>query len=86
MPFVSTNPNNNQVAQVYASPDIAHLGQTLEMVRRTQQTWAQIAFTQRAEILRNVGARLQAQRDRYARLITQEMGKPLREARAEVEK
>ena len=86
MPFVSTNPNNNQVAQVYASPDIAHLGQTLEMVRRTQQTWAQIAFAQRAEILRNVGARLQAQRDRYARLITQEMGKPLREARAEVEK
>ena len=86
MPFVSTNPNNNQVAQVYASPDIAHLGQTLEMVCRTQQTWAQIAFAQRAEILRNVGARLQAQRDRYARLITQEMGKPLREARAEVEK
>ena len=37
-------------------------------------------------MLRNVSLHLHAQRDLYAAIITREMGKPLREARAEVEK
>ena len=86
MSFVSLNPTNNHVAQVYACWDIAHLEQVLEKTHSAQQAWAQTVFAQRAEILRNVAARLRAQCDRYAALITQEMGKPLREARAEVEK
>jgi succinate-semialdehyde dehydrogenase/glutarate-semialdehyde dehydrogenase len=60
--------------------------QALEKAHRAQQAWAQTPFPQRAEVLRNAAVQLRAQRDRYATLITQEMGKPLREARAEVEK
>jgi succinate-semialdehyde dehydrogenase/glutarate-semialdehyde dehydrogenase len=62
------------------------LEKALEKAHSAQQTWAQTTFPQRAEVLRNVAIHLHAQRDRYATLITQEMGKPLREARAEVEK
>ncbi|MBI5438422.1 MAG: NAD-dependent succinate-semialdehyde dehydrogenase [Nitrosomonadales bacterium] len=86
MPFVSLNPTTNQVIQTYASWDIGHLEQALGKIHSAQQAWAQTSFIQRAEVLRNVAAQLLAQRDRYATLITQEMGKPLREARAEVEK
>ncbi len=86
MPFVSLNPTNNQVIQTHACLDVQRLEQVLEKAHIAQQAWAQTTLSRRAEVLRDVAMHLQAQRDRYAILITQEMGKPLREARAEVEK
>jgi succinate-semialdehyde dehydrogenase/glutarate-semialdehyde dehydrogenase len=86
MSFVSHNPATNQVIQTHASWDVHHLQQALEKTWRAQQVWAQTPISVRAEILRKAAALLLAQRDQYAPLITQEMGKPLREARAEVEK
>ena len=86
MPHTSLNPTTNRVLQTHASWDAQRLAQALEKTRDAQQTWAQTSFARRAGILRDVALRLRAQRDQYAILITQEMGKPLREARAEVEK
>ena len=86
MPHTSLNPSTNQLIQTYASWDSSRLEQALEKTHRAQQNWAQTSFSQRAEVLRNAALQLRAQRDRYATLITREMGKPLREARAEVEK
>ena len=86
MPHVSLNPSTNQVIQTHASWDVHRLEQALEKAHSAQQTWAQTPYAQRAGILINVAARLRAQRDQYATLITVEMGKPLRESRAEVEK
>ncbi len=86
MPFVTLNPSSNQVIQTYASWDNSRLERTLENVRRAQRTWAQTSFAKRAEILRNAATRLRTKCDEYAGLITLEMGKPLREARAEIEK
>jgi len=86
MPYVSLNPATNQAIQTYASWDTGRLEQALEKAHCAQQAWAQTSFVQRAEVLRNAALHLHAQRDRYAALITLEMGKLLREARAEVEK
>ncbi len=86
MPHISLNPATNQVIQTHASWDARRLEQALEKTHHAQQAWAQTPFSQRAAVLRNAAIQLRAQRDRYATLITQEMGKPLREARAEVEK
>ena len=86
MPYTSLNPTTNQVIQTYVSWDNSQLEKALEKTRHAQQVWAQAPFAQRAEVLRNAALRLRAQPDRYATLITQEMGKPLREARAEIEK
>jgi succinate-semialdehyde dehydrogenase/glutarate-semialdehyde dehydrogenase len=86
MPHISLNPATSQVIRIFPSRDDRHLQQALEQTRDAQQAWAQTAFSLRAEMLRKAAAQLLAQRDRYATLITLEMGKPLREARAEVEK
>jgi succinate-semialdehyde dehydrogenase / glutarate-semialdehyde dehydrogenase len=86
MPFVSLNPSTHQVIQTHASWDAAHLQHALEKSRHAQQTWAQTPFSQRAEILRNAATQLREFRDQYASLITLEMGKPLLEARGEIEK
>ena len=86
MPFTSHNPATNQMIQSHASWDIRLLEQALEKAHSAQQSWALTSFARRAEMLRNAATLLRAQLEQYATLITLEMGKPLREARAEVEK
>jgi succinate-semialdehyde dehydrogenase/glutarate-semialdehyde dehydrogenase len=86
MPYVSFNPTTNQIIETHSSWDSLRLAHALEKAHAAQQVWAQSAFTQRAEVLREVAIHLRVHRDQYAALITQEMGKLLREARSEVEK
>ena len=86
MPHTSINPATNQVLQTYSSWDARRLQQALEQTRNAQQAWAQTDIAERAKVLREAGKHLLAQRDRYATVMTSEMGKLLREARAEVEK
>jgi succinate-semialdehyde dehydrogenase/glutarate-semialdehyde dehydrogenase len=86
MPYSSLNPTTNKLIQTHASWDDHHLKQALEKAHGAQKTWTQTTYVRRAEVLRDAASRLRAQHDRYATLITMEMGKLLREARAEVEK
>ncbi len=86
MPFVSLNPATNQTIQTYDSLDSAQLESALEKAHSAQQIWAQTPFALRAEVMHYAANQLLAQRNKYAALITMEMGKPLREALAEVEK
>jgi succinate-semialdehyde dehydrogenase/glutarate-semialdehyde dehydrogenase len=51
-----------------------------------QHTWRRTSFDERAAAMRRLAAHLRRSRDDYARLITLEMGKPIAEARAEIEK
>jgi succinate-semialdehyde dehydrogenase/glutarate-semialdehyde dehydrogenase len=86
MPYVSLNPTTNKVLSTYPSWDTHRLAQALDKAAHAQQRWARAPFLQRAELMREVAIHLRVNRDRYAELITLEMGKLLREARAEVEK
>lgn len=86
MPYTSLNPTTEQLIQTHASWESLRLEQVLEKAHSAQQAWTQTTYAARAEVLRKVANCLHTQRDHYATLITQEMGKPLREARAEVEK
>jgi succinate-semialdehyde dehydrogenase/glutarate-semialdehyde dehydrogenase len=70
----------------YAIWSEAKLEHVLARVASATASWQATAFAERAKLLRDVTAELRARNDHYARLITSEMGKPIREARAEVEK
>jgi len=86
MPYVSLNPTTNKVLSSFTSWDGRRLAAALEKAAMAQQTWSRRSFAERAEVLRDAAIHLRVNRDRYAELITAEMGKLLREARAEVEK
>jgi succinate-semialdehyde dehydrogenase / glutarate-semialdehyde dehydrogenase len=86
MSFYSHNPATDRLLQTYAGLDGRHLDLALETACDAQFDWAQTGFSTRAEIFRGVSVHLQQQRDQFAIIISQEMGKPLTEARAEVEK
>ncbi|MCE5180937.1 MAG: NAD-dependent succinate-semialdehyde dehydrogenase [Betaproteobacteria bacterium] len=86
MPYVSLNPATGKVIQEFSSWNERQLNVALENARHAQEAWSAIDFAQRAEAMCRVTERLLTNRDDYATLITQEMGKPLREAHAEVAK
>ncbi|MFH0934953.1 MAG: aldehyde dehydrogenase family protein, partial [Pseudomonadota bacterium] len=86
MSFVSHDPATDRTIQTYSAWEASRLHRALESAAAAQQAWRLTDFAQRADVLRRAAQQLLVQRDRYASLITLEMGKPLREARAEVEK
>lgn len=86
MPLESINPATGQQLQTFAKWNAAQIDAALDQVYKAQPNWAALAFEQRANYLRQLAAVFRQHRDRYARLITAEMGKLLKEARAEVEK
>jgi succinate-semialdehyde dehydrogenase/glutarate-semialdehyde dehydrogenase len=86
MPYISLNPATNKVLASYKSWDTHELAAALEKSAQAQRDWARRSFAERAAVLREAAIHLRLARDRYAELITTEMGKLIREARAEVEK
>jgi succinate-semialdehyde dehydrogenase/glutarate-semialdehyde dehydrogenase len=86
MPHASLNPATNEILKTFPSWDAPRLQQALQQAGGAQEAWAQTDFSVRAGVLREAAIRLSAQRDRFASLITLEMGKLLREARSEIEK
>lgn len=86
MRFVSVNPATGErfaEHDVWGEPEIA---QALERAARAAPAWAALPVEQRCDYLRKCAAILRGRVDKLALLITKEMGKLLRESRAEVEK
>lgn len=86
MPFISRNPYTEEVIREFPSHDWDSIEARLVSARLAFLRWRETTFAERARVLRSVAENLRAHRDDYARLITQEMGKPIKQARAEVDK
>lgn len=86
MTMQSVNPATGECLARHALWRAADLERTLVQVAVATPAWQATAFAERARLLRNVATELRERNEHHARLITQEMGKPIREARAEVEK
>jgi succinate-semialdehyde dehydrogenase/glutarate-semialdehyde dehydrogenase len=61
------------------------LGAAAEAAARGFQRWRSCSAVDRAGVLRNAARLLRERRDRIARILTLEQGKPLAESRAEIE-
>jgi succinate-semialdehyde dehydrogenase/glutarate-semialdehyde dehydrogenase len=86
MPYVSLNPTTNAILKTFPGWDSGRLMAALERTRRAQMEWRHTELPARARLLQRAGDLLLERRGELAALITLEMGKILREARAEVEK
>ncbi|MDE2365624.1 MAG: NAD-dependent succinate-semialdehyde dehydrogenase [Betaproteobacteria bacterium] len=86
MPYISLNPVTNKTLKTYTSWDSRHLAAALEEADNAQQIWAQKTFTERAERMHRAAVLLHDRVNEYGSLMAAEMGKPVREGRAEVEK
>ncbi|MBS1887636.1 MAG: NAD-dependent succinate-semialdehyde dehydrogenase [Actinobacteria bacterium] len=79
------NPADGEVLAEIADADVADALAALDAAAAAQAGWAATPARERCELLRSAFERLRAERERFATIISLEMGKPLREARAEVD-
>ena len=86
MPYTSLNPATGEIMKTFPDWDARQLQDSLTLAGAAQSQWRLTLFDQRAAVLRRAAAELRRGVAEYAALITLEMGKPIREARTEVEK
>jgi succinate-semialdehyde dehydrogenase/glutarate-semialdehyde dehydrogenase len=86
MAIESRNPATGAVLRVYPEMDAAAVDAALAESQAAFLRWRARPVAERAALLGRAAEVLDADRDRFARLMVEEMGKPIRQARAEVEK
>lgn len=86
MPLVSINPATGRKVRRYRAHSPGRIMTALGQAHAAHLAWRELALPARARHLRALARALRAERDTLAGLITTEMGKPLAQARLEVEK
>jgi succinate-semialdehyde dehydrogenase/glutarate-semialdehyde dehydrogenase len=84
MPFQSINPTNGALLVAFDSVGEAKIEECLDAAVRTFHAWRSTGFAERVHLIVRAAELLESETDQYARVITMEMGKPLRDSRAEV--
>ena len=84
MPLTSVNPATGEVLATYEGLSAAALDLRLEAAARAWRSWRRTTPSERASLLARVAVGLRERVDEWALVMTDEMGKALREARAEV--
>jgi len=86
MTLLSLNPTTEEVMQTFEEHSDQHVDTALQQAYDAQRRWRETSFGERAERLQSVARILRAKKSELASLATLEMGKPIVEAEAEIEK
>ncbi len=86
MEIKSINPYNGKVLNTYTELSDKQLVQKLEKSSKAFEKWRKVPLKERASLMKNAGQVLRDNVEEYAKMITLEMGKPIKESRAEVNK
>src|SRR4051794_32234664 len=86
MTLKSINPATEELIATYAEFSPEQIDGALGEAERAFAEWRYTSFAERARLMRAAAVTLRGEQARWARLITAEMGKPIVEAEAEIEK
>jgi len=86
MALQSINPATGEVIEEYDELNEREIDSRLSSAMEAFHQWRKSSFDHRSEKFRNIASLLRSQRDRWAEIMVREMGKPITEARSEVEK
>lgn len=87
MPELCTiNPVTEEIIGRYPLMNQEEVNNIIEEMSRVQQDWAKTPIATRKELLLNVAKLLREERESYAKLITDEMGKPITQSLSEIDK
>ncbi len=86
MRFFTINPVDNKVVKKISGLSLGEFQECLKKAAQETETWRKTPVGSRSKYLKSVAAILLSDKSRLASLITLEMGKPTREAVAEIEK
>ncbi len=86
MSFSSINPANGETLRTFPAIPLQELLAILQKQQQETVTWQRQSFAERGACFHKAAANLRANSEAYAETITLEMGKPIRESKAEIEK
>lgn len=86
MGIATVNPATTEILKTFEPLSLQAIEQKLALAHQTSQTYRYLPLATRSQWLLNAADRLEADKANYARLMTLEMGKPIKAAIAEVEK
>ncbi|HTM64848.1 MAG TPA: NAD-dependent succinate-semialdehyde dehydrogenase [Flavipsychrobacter sp.] len=84
--LTSINPATGVVLNTYEITGAEKAGKAVTVAQKAFEEWKRLSFKDRGTVLRNIAKQLRAQKQQLAALATQEMGKPIGQSVAEVEK
>jgi succinate-semialdehyde dehydrogenase/glutarate-semialdehyde dehydrogenase len=84
--YTAVNPATGQALTTHRATAPDQVDTIVRAAHAAHTAWRDTAFAERAECLRALGRLLRERKDAYARLMAEEMGKPITQAVAEAEK
>jgi acyl-CoA reductase-like NAD-dependent aldehyde dehydrogenase len=82
----TVNPATGKVIASYENESPETVSKRVKAARGAFGEWRKRDLAERTELMRRLGRVMRKNREEYARVITEEMGKPIRQSLAEVEK
>ncbi|WP_225839412.1 NADP-dependent succinic semialdehyde dehydrogenase [Streptomyces sp. NK08204] len=86
MPIATVNPANGETLKTYEPMGEEELERRLQLAEATFRTYRTTSFAERARLLNKAAGLLQEDQAEIGRVMTTEMGKPIKQARAEAAK
>jgi succinate-semialdehyde dehydrogenase/glutarate-semialdehyde dehydrogenase len=87
MPKIETvNPSTGKVIAAYDNISPEEVSRKVKSARDAFAKWKKLDIAERAEYMRRLGRVMRKNREEYGKLVTEEMGKPIRQSLAEIEK
>lgn len=80
------NPATGERIRTHEAHSDRQIADALDAATRTFETWRTRSFEERAVAMRQAAVMLRDRKDAWARLMAEEMGKPLKEGRGEADK
>ena len=84
--FQSINPFNQQVLGSFEEHSAQAIDKKLSLATSTFRDWRKQSFAAKAQLMKKVADNLRGNKEKYAKIVSSEMGKVMRESIAEVEK
>ncbi len=84
--LTSINPATNKPIKNYNEMTNEESSQIISLADEAFKSWKETTFTRRSELMKNAAKVLRENSEEYSVLMTMEMGKPIVQSRAEVEK
>lgn len=82
----SINPFNNEVVFEHEELTESQVNAAIEKAHTAFDAWRKTSFVERSQLMKRLSEVLEDHKERYANVMTKEMGKPITQAIAEVEK
>lgn len=84
--LTSINPATGALIAEYEIHDEKKINKAVKQAQSAFEGWKQLTLKERGAVLKKIAAQLRKDKEKLAKLATQEMGKPIAQSMAEVEK